>query len=207
MLCGPDGTATSKLSMPEIDLNGTSLRDPSRLFYQLDYNRRLIIASYWAVILCALPLWWYTTSIERLSLPSTRVYSQTGKELRFPVDVHLDASITRSDASLLHQLQHLVDELVRHAPDRWKGLEVRFSSKPDSGMSLVSSHETLSYIQVLDEPSYSIVFGNDIYVRDRHLTFPVEHGTCESSDYLYVQSAKPHSYKQYPPWSIAWLDF
>lgn len=124
------------LSMPEVDLNGTSLRDPSRLFYQLDFNRRLIIASYWAVILSALPLWWYTTSIERLSLPTARVHSQIGKELRFPIEIRLDAAITRLDASLLPQLQHLADEVVLHAPNRWKGLEVRLSSETDSGTRL-----------------------------------------------------------------------
>jgi hypothetical protein len=36
--------------------------------FQSNGTRRSIIASYWAVILLTLPLWWYTTSIERLPL-------------------------------------------------------------------------------------------------------------------------------------------
>lgn len=43
------------------------------VYFQSDSLRIKIIASYWAVVLCAVPLWWYTTSITRLSLPTARV--------------------------------------------------------------------------------------------------------------------------------------
>ncbi|KAG9221676.1 hypothetical protein CCMSSC00406_0005589 [Pleurotus cornucopiae] len=68
------------------------LRDPSTIFFQFDNVRRTIIASYWIIIILALPLWWKTTSIERLSLPSSRVRNQASKELRLPVHIQLPGS-------------------------------------------------------------------------------------------------------------------
>ena len=45
-------------------------------------NRRRIIASYWLVVILALPLWWKTTSIDRLSLPENRVHGLTEKQVK-----------------------------------------------------------------------------------------------------------------------------
>lgn len=41
--------------------------------HQSDTTRRSIIAAYWIVIALCLPIWWNLTSIERLSLPKTRI--------------------------------------------------------------------------------------------------------------------------------------
>ena len=55
---------------------------PAKLVFESVWNRRRIIASYWVVILVALPLWWKTTSIERLGLPASRVKTLDEKEVR-----------------------------------------------------------------------------------------------------------------------------
>ena len=51
----------------------TTIVDPSKLPFESTRTRRWIVASYWAVILLAVPLWWKITSIDRLSLPESRV--------------------------------------------------------------------------------------------------------------------------------------
>jgi hypothetical protein len=104
---------------PHVHPVHTTLKDPSRLFYQSDYNRRLIIVSYWAVIILAIPLWWYTTSIQRLSLPASRVHSHAANRLRFPVRINLENT---HDASLPASLQQLMR-------DRIEGLDVRVGNQ------------------------------------------------------------------------------
>ncbi|KAL0572815.1 GPI transamidase component [Marasmius crinis-equi] len=83
------------------------LRNPSTIFFQHDNVRRSIISSYWIVIFLALPLWWKTTSIERLSLPSSEVYAQGDAQRQFqlPVRIALDSAFTQKDSSLLSTLQ------------------------------------------------------------------------------------------------------
>ncbi|PCH35059.1 hypothetical protein WOLCODRAFT_139716 [Wolfiporia cocos MD-104 SS10] len=63
--------------------------------------RRYILASYWVVIILALPLWWTTTSIERQSLPTSDVLSRQSKELVFPVHVDIDAGNSKLDSTVL----------------------------------------------------------------------------------------------------------
>lgn len=72
--------------------------------------RLSILGAYWAVILLAIPLWWSTTSIERLSLPDTRVHAQSGRRLHFPVNVVLDDVRLNSDTAL--SLQRLLRERI-----------------------------------------------------------------------------------------------
>jgi Phosphatidylinositol-glycan biosynthesis class S protein len=43
--------------------------------FQLPKTRLRIVASYWLIFILGLPLWWITTSIERLALPVERVKS------------------------------------------------------------------------------------------------------------------------------------
>jgi len=57
------------------------IRDPSILFFEQQKTRRVILLSYWIVVLLAIPLWWSTTSIERLSLPYSRLYLQRNREV------------------------------------------------------------------------------------------------------------------------------
>ena len=58
------------------------LKDPSTLLFEKSWMRRWIFGSYLALVLLGLPLWWRTTSIERLSLPTLRVESLNEKEVR-----------------------------------------------------------------------------------------------------------------------------
>jgi len=110
------------------------LRDPSRLFYQQDTTRRYIIFAYWCIIVLALPLWWSTTSIERLSLPSGRVTSQAQGHLRIPVRLNIQ---TEHNGPLLTvRLKELIDRLIVRTPDRWKGLDILINQRQSDGRSL-----------------------------------------------------------------------
>ncbi|PFH49350.1 hypothetical protein AMATHDRAFT_147864 [Amanita thiersii Skay4041] len=128
--------------------------DPATVFHQNTYLRRSIIASYWLVILLAVPLWWRTTSIERLSLPTSRVASQSESYLRLPVRLHLDTP----NAGAASALQSLLDESARRDPDRWNGLDVLVSSTKINGNS--------------GDSSYTIINSPTILIDGRKLYYP-----------------------------------
>jgi len=107
-------------------------RDPSRLAFQTDRTRRSILLSYWAVVILALPIWWYLTSIERLSLPASRVANQAGKEPLFPVYIEVDAP---NAAHIASETQRLLSERSTIAPTRWNGLRVSLRPKQNLGTS------------------------------------------------------------------------
>ena len=50
--------------------------------FQSDTTRRLILLSYWIIVLIGIPLWWSTTTITRLALPENRVKAQELKPVR-----------------------------------------------------------------------------------------------------------------------------
>ncbi|CAA7264338.1 unnamed protein product [Cyclocybe aegerita] len=101
--------------------NDAPLRDPSKLFFQKDSLRRSIVASYWILILLALPLWWYTTSIERLSLPSNRIQQQARNRLQLPITICIESN----DAGLIRQADQELSNRITQYRQRWKGLDVR----------------------------------------------------------------------------------
>jgi Phosphatidylinositol-glycan biosynthesis class S protein. len=124
-----DGTPEAEEESP--------FRDPSQLFFQGDYTRRSILASYWIVIILALPLWWHTTSIERLSLPSSRVYAQAEKDLRFPVKIQFDTQFSmKNGPSFAIQLQELLDERIFRGPQKWRGIDIHVSGDRHAGGSI-----------------------------------------------------------------------
>ncbi|KIK51930.1 hypothetical protein GYMLUDRAFT_979740 [Collybiopsis luxurians FD-317 M1] len=86
-------------------------RDPSSIFFQNDSVRRSIIASYWIIIILALPLWWKTTSIERLPLPTSQVYAQAEKRLRIPLHVCFDSKFSSQVDAVRRTLQNAADYL------------------------------------------------------------------------------------------------
>lgn len=137
-------------------------RDPSTLFYQSNAVRRFILIAYWAVIILALPLWWKTTSIERLSLPSSRVQSQAGKELSFPIHLRV------KEAALARELQSLLEVRKNLAPERWKDLRLAVS-KFDADLPIPGTY-------TITERSGSPLVG------DRHLYHNIDDGEafCDS---------------------------
>lgn len=106
-------------------------RDPSKLFYQTDSTRRSIIIAYWSVIILAVPLWWYTTSIERLSLPSHHVHQQAGNHLQLPVKICLQTV----DEPLSDIVRTSFADNMALEPQRWRGLAVNVIRKANCGMS------------------------------------------------------------------------
>lgn len=53
---------------------------PSVHFQTTTVKRRILLA-YSLIVIFALPLWWYTTSIQRLSLPVGRIQTIEGTEV------------------------------------------------------------------------------------------------------------------------------
>lgn len=120
-----------------------------QLSFESAFTRRAIILSYCVVVLLALPIWWTTTSIDRLSLPAARVAAQQNREVRalclpnhalpclilvqlvFPVHVHLDTYDRAGfiNAGLLaQQAQGLLDADV--VMQEANGIRVQVSSEP-----------------------------------------------------------------------------
>lgn len=102
-----------------------SLRDPSTLFYQSNAVKRSIIISYWTVILLAVPLWWYATSIQRLALPTSRILSYAQRHLELPVAICIE------DASIRSNLQGFFDVKLRDDPGHWRGIQLRVHGEND----------------------------------------------------------------------------
>lgn len=111
-----------------------SLRDPAKLFYQTDKTRRSIVIAYWSIIILAIPLWWYTTSIERLSLPSRHVHQQAKNHLQLPVRICLQTV----DKNLSDSVRTSFADNISHEPQRWKGLAVDVFGKASCGMSFIN---------------------------------------------------------------------
>lgn len=105
--------------------------DDERIFFQSRKVRWSILAAYWAVILLALPLWWTTTSIQRLSLPTSRVEDLSREDLRFPVDIALDSSTGVDTKSLSVKIRSLIN--ARLSPDVRSWLDVNVHPDPVPG--------------------------------------------------------------------------
>ncbi|KAF9485053.1 hypothetical protein BDN70DRAFT_796635 [Pholiota conissans] len=135
----------------------STLRDPKSLFFQQDGIRRAIIASYWALIILALPLWWYTTSIERLSLPSTRIQQLAHNHLELPIKICLE---TR-EGTLVEQVKSQLLAGKSQDPLRWKGLAPEVIGSADCG-------------KYAESGAYIVKFksGTPMSINDRELHIP-----------------------------------
>ncbi|EPQ52232.1 hypothetical protein GLOTRDRAFT_80455 [Gloeophyllum trabeum ATCC 11539] len=107
-------------------------RDPSELSFESSFLRRCILAAYWVVVLLAMPGWWQTTSIERLSLPTSQVLAQAKREISFPLNIYLSSNADDTD---LNALSSKLEQLLQ---TRLSGpVSVRASKdvpvSPDSG--------------------------------------------------------------------------
>ncbi|KAJ3484833.1 hypothetical protein NLI96_g5363 [Meripilus lineatus] len=132
--------------------HGTNL-DPSTLSFESLWSRRRIIASYWLVVLLAVPLWWKATSIDRLSLPENRVRGLSGKEISFPLRIHLDSS------AVSHSVSEIADAVTKVLSDDLKeggsGLAVSVTS------SDLEEHKGYS-VKLLQDGSKNVVRGRDL---------------------------------------------
>ncbi|KAJ4487670.1 phosphatidylinositol-glycan biosynthesis class S protein-domain-containing protein [Lentinula aciculospora] len=126
-------------------------RDPATLFFQSDHVRRYIIASYWVLIALALPLWWKTTSIERLPLPTSEVYTQAQRKLEIPLEICVDSTFSSQIVSLR--------DAIRVAASY---LDVHINTGQDCSMSST----------LLVFPGYAVLPGEKLYIEDRKLYYP-----------------------------------
>lgn len=101
-------------------LSSSALRNPSGLFYQKDELRRSIVIAYWVIIVLALPLWWTTTSIQRLRLPSRQILDESRKSLQLPVTICLESQ----DMRLVQTVKHVLTNSASEDPSRWRGILV-----------------------------------------------------------------------------------
>lgn len=129
------------------------LKDPSTVFFQSSPTRRLVLASYWVLILLAVPLWWKTTSIERLALPTAR----PALPLRFPVDVHLSGVSP-------HEIGELQQELRT-----WDGIDVEVHSGE-------GKDEFGSYTVAIDPTTSPSIHGRRLSLPDGTSSSPSTHG-------------------------------
>ncbi|KAF8591320.1 hypothetical protein K439DRAFT_1611324 [Ramaria rubella] len=90
-----------------------------------------IVTSYWLIFILGLPLWWSTTSIQRLTLPVNRVISTANKpEPHFPLDISIEPAIGESSTkytdpkSLARQVENLLNDEKTNDPISWLGLTI-----------------------------------------------------------------------------------
>ncbi|KAH9973845.1 phosphatidylinositol-glycan biosynthesis class S protein-domain-containing protein [Lactifluus volemus] len=138
-----------------------NLKDPSLLTFEGPYIRRCILASYLVLVILSLPLWWSTTSIERLSLPKSHIDSLAAKELRLPIAVTVDtANVGSMSDNLVEQLRTMFKLRKEKVPALFNHLE--FSVEPFQGSS--------------SPDVYSISLNEDAQfpaIRKRHLSVPM----------------------------------
>jgi GPI-anchor transamidase subunit S len=174
-----------------------AFRDPSKLFYQTDNTRRSIIIAYWSVIILAVPLWWYTTSIERLSLPSHHVHQQAVNHLQLPVKICLQTM----DERLSGSVRTFLADNMSLEPQRWKGLAVNVFGKANCGMPFSSYISRANeMIKAADETPkdnfYTVNFKDGpVSIQNRNLYFPPN---CKSSSLCSIRHANSSRAQHHP---------
>ncbi|KAH9998588.1 phosphatidylinositol-glycan biosynthesis class S protein-domain-containing protein [Russula vinacea] len=139
------------------------LKEPSTLSFEQPRTRVWILTSYLLLVVLAVPLWWSTTSIERLSLPISRVDSVGNKELHFPISVAVDiaTSGTPSD-ELVEKLRMRFESRRQDIPELYGHLG--FSVNPFRGSA--------------PPDAYSVSLTEDAQfptIKRRHLSVPTHH--------------------------------
>ncbi|KAN0108949.1 Phosphatidylinositol-glycan biosynthesis class S domain containing protein [Russula decolorans] len=139
------------------------LKEPSTLSFEQPRTRVTILASYLLLVVLGLPLWWSTTSIERLSLPTFHVDSLGSKELHLPISVAVNIANpgTPSD-NLVEKLRTIFELRRRDIPALYSHLE--FSVHPFRGSA--------------PPDAYSISLTEDTQfptIQRRHLSVPAHY--------------------------------
>ncbi|KAF9234268.1 phosphatidylinositol-glycan biosynthesis class S protein-domain-containing protein [Melanogaster broomeanus] len=134
------------------------LKEPQKLSFETARTRRLILASYWTIIILALPFWWNLTSIERIALPSNRVRTQLDRKPVFPVNVQLDASSFQETGPTLARALNEILVRTSQASLTWRNLDIRVGV---SGLAVTVDVE----VQSDDPNTYSVVLGDHTAVR------------------------------------------
>ncbi|KAG9304213.1 hypothetical protein G9A89_019775 [Geosiphon pyriformis] len=82
-----------------------------------DYMRRLIILSFWVVVLVGLPFWWKTTEIYRAQLPFSEIEEWEVFELEFPLLFSLHLAFDQAHKPFHEELGARLKESLNQA---WK---------------------------------------------------------------------------------------
>ncbi|KAG9004009.1 GPI transamidase component [Tulasnella sp. JGI-2019a] len=138
--------------------------------FQTDIIRRWIVVSYWVILALGMPFWWYTTSIQRLSLPRARIQGlyELEETFKFPTSIILDASGT--SLQLARPIQELgaalrEDGILDHT--------LNWGIQPlESGSSLGNNNRDL---QIQDRNRYHVKWSTSVSipeVADRELLIP-----------------------------------
>ncbi|TDL18765.1 hypothetical protein BD410DRAFT_774718 [Rickenella mellea] len=136
----------------QVDSDEVVIKDVA---FQSESIRRRVLTSYWIVVLLALPLWWYSTSIQRLSLPNSRVHAQESKQLVFSADIGVTVEGLNFDAQ----------QLVRNVGDNLKDV-IR-------SRELGYVFDVKLYVPSSSRHDYTVTIKNstDSYVLANHLSF------------------------------------
>lgn len=163
-------------------------RDPSTLFYQQDGIRRSVVTAYWIVIILAIPLWWSTTSIERLALPDSSIQQQAQRALELPVTICLETS----DRTLEGKVVQGLLESKQADPNRWAGVMLSVKSANECGVFVSSmAWAKLTVYSVPLRDSYVVKHHNGApYVHDRVLFFSMTGANGAHSIVLVLHALK-----------------
>ena len=165
------------------------LKEPQRLAFESAKIRRLVLCSYWAIVILALPFWWRLTSIERTALPSGRVVAQLDRKLVFPVHIQLDAPSFENDFA--EKLSRVLSQIL-HASPTGRNLDIRVDIGRSAGMKNKVGGWTQLVIILIGEASnaYTVVLGDYTAVqRHRKLLVSPEDASGGLGRYLYILSA------------------
>ncbi|TFK49083.1 hypothetical protein OE88DRAFT_1663454 [Heliocybe sulcata] len=155
-----------------MDKSHCGSRNPLELSFESPFLRRCILAAYWLLILLAVPAWWRTTSIERLSLPTSQVLKQAKREIEFPLEIHLSSSVNGVDTGALAR------ELERTLEHR---LSRRLSVIPHGPEDIFVSSETGSYWVKLTQDVRQSTIENEILLHPWDIHDPIASSALTNS--------------------------
>lgn len=157
----------------------SSLRHPASLSSQTVPLRRAIVLAYCTVIILALPVWWYTTSIQRLSLPSSRVLQLAQSHLELPISICVETS----DSGLTDSIRRALSRHISRDSGRWKGLVVDVEGKVACGASVAPQYVTYRKFSAGESDKndlYTIIFtAGPSVIQGRRLYTPLKEPNCE----------------------------